>query len=121
MSVTSSGTATPSEQVLRDVEIHGGVNNWYLDVKAPPHTYRLEIGYLAASKKFYSLARSNVVTTPSAGDGLRVLGLAVGARLARVAEGEIDRRHEHGRNGQRSRLGRDGAHAIARSAHRVPC
>ena len=60
---------TPSEQVLRDIEIHGGVNNWYIDVKDPPHTYRLEVGYLATSKRFYSLARSNVVTTPSAGSG----------------------------------------------------
>ena len=31
-----------------------------------PRTYRLEIGYLASAGKFYSLARSNVVTTPAA-------------------------------------------------------
>ncbi len=60
---TSSST---SERVLRDMSIHGGVKNWYIDVHEPAQTYRIEIGYLAPGGKFFSLARSNVVTTPSA-------------------------------------------------------
>ena len=51
----------------RDIEIHGGVNNWYLDVKDPPNEYRCEIGYLAADGNFYAMARSNTVATPPAG------------------------------------------------------
>jgi hypothetical protein len=31
----------------RDIPIHGGVRNWYVDVQDPPADYRLEIGYLA--------------------------------------------------------------------------
>ncbi len=31
----------------RDIHIHGGVRNWYIDVQDPPADYRLEIGYLA--------------------------------------------------------------------------
>ena len=33
----------------------------------PPTSYRIDIGYLAESGRFYVLARSNVVTTPRAG------------------------------------------------------
>jgi len=48
---------------LRDIEIHGGVNNWYIDVPEPPKRFQVEIGYLAANGRFIALARSNVVTT----------------------------------------------------------
>jgi hypothetical protein len=51
----------------RDVPIHGGVRNWYLDVQNPPGDYKLEIGYLAEDGSFYCLARSNEVSTPPAG------------------------------------------------------
>ncbi len=47
--------------------IHGGVSNWYLHVNEPPKSYRVEIGYLAGSGKFFALSRSNVVTTPPPG------------------------------------------------------
>jgi hypothetical protein len=55
------------ESLLRDIDIHGGCNNWYIDVDSPPRSFRVDIGYLARSGKFYVLARSNVVTTPRAG------------------------------------------------------
>ena len=51
----------------RDIPIHGGVNNWYIDVVEPPRSYRIDIGYLSRRGRFYVLARSNVVTTPKAG------------------------------------------------------
>jgi hypothetical protein len=51
----------------RDISIHGGVNNWYVDVQEPPADFRLEIGYLADDGFFYCLARSNEVSTPPAG------------------------------------------------------
>ncbi len=64
--VTSRSATTTSERLVREIPIHGGVRNWYVDVQDSPRTYRLEIGYLASGGKFYSLARSNVVTTPAA-------------------------------------------------------
>jgi hypothetical protein len=67
MEVIDGGTTISSERVVEDVVIHGGVSNWYLHVKEPPRSYRVEIGYLAANGKFLSLARSNVVTTPVPG------------------------------------------------------
>jgi hypothetical protein len=51
----------------REIVIHGGVNHWYVDVQNPPQKFRMEIGYLTAAGQFFSLARSNVVTTPPAG------------------------------------------------------
>lgn len=65
--VPSSGTTSSAEALVRDIEIHGGVNNWYVDVNDPPKSYRLDIGYLAPSGRFFVLARSNVVSTPKAG------------------------------------------------------
>jgi len=44
-----------------------GLHNWYIDVSNPPKSYRIDIGYLAPSGRFYVVARSNVVTTPRAG------------------------------------------------------
>jgi hypothetical protein len=67
LDVTSNGTTNTSESTLRDIDIHGGCNNWYIDVNDPPRSFRVDIGYLARSGKFYVLARSNVVTTPRAG------------------------------------------------------
>jgi hypothetical protein len=56
-----------AERISRDIEVHGGVTNWYIDVTDSPRTYRVDLGYLAANDKFYSLARSNTVTTPEPG------------------------------------------------------
>ena len=67
LEVSNSGTTNTTEMVLKNIEIHGGVNNWYVDVSDPPKSYRLDIGYLAPSGKFFLLARSNSVTTPKAG------------------------------------------------------
>jgi hypothetical protein len=56
-----------AEQVVRVINIHGAVKNWYIDVQDPPKTYRVEIGYLTADSDFHVLAHSNVVTTPRPG------------------------------------------------------
>jgi hypothetical protein len=63
--VSATGSSTSAERVARDIPIHGGVKNWYIDVANPPETYRVEIGYLAANDRFFSLARSNTVSTPA--------------------------------------------------------
>lgn len=55
-----------AETLLKDITIHGGVSNWYVDVDEPPAQFRMEIGYLTDSQHFYCLARSNSVQTPSA-------------------------------------------------------
>jgi hypothetical protein len=60
----SANATSAAELVERDIEIHGGVNNWFIDVNDPPKTFRVEIGYLSSLGKFYGVARSNSVTTP---------------------------------------------------------
>jgi len=57
--------ASASARVVREIEVHGGVKNWFIDVREPARC-RVEIGYLAASGRFHTLARSNAVSVPSA-------------------------------------------------------
>lgn len=64
--VSSDGVTSSAEKAVRDIAIHGGVNNWYIDVQEPPRSFRVDIGYLSASGKYFVLARSNIVTTPKA-------------------------------------------------------
>jgi len=62
--VTRDGTTSTARKLIRDIEIHGGVNNWYVDVQDPPRSYQIDVGYLAPDNKFLCLVRSNVVSTP---------------------------------------------------------
>ena len=57
-----------AESVERDIPIHGGVDNWYIDVDEPPSRYRVIIGYLSDNGDFYTVCRSNVVETPRPGE-----------------------------------------------------
>lgn len=65
LAVKDNGTTRTTERVLRDIEVHGGVNNWYIDVPDPPGTFQVDIGYLAENGQYHSLARSNIVSTPA--------------------------------------------------------
>jgi hypothetical protein len=67
LEISDGGTTTASECVVRDIEVHGGVSNWYVHVDNSPSSYRLELGYLGSSGRFYPLVRSNVVSTPEPG------------------------------------------------------
>lgn len=67
LEVPVKGTTSSTEMMVRDIEIHGGVSNWYIDVVEPPKGYRVEIGYLSTNGRFHSLARSNSVMTPQPG------------------------------------------------------
>src|SRR5262249_60690670 len=67
--VSSHDTTSASEMPVRDIDIHGGCNNWYVEVTKPPRSYRVDIGYLSPRGRFFVLARSNIVTTPRPGMG----------------------------------------------------
>jgi uncharacterized protein len=62
-----NSTTSNSENVYKDIEIHGGVRHWYLEIESPGSTFRLLIGYVYANNRFYELARSNPVTPPLPG------------------------------------------------------
>lgn len=68
LQVESGLRASPSERVIREIEIHGGVKNWFIDVRESLRC-RVEIGYRAASGRFHGLARSNTVSPPAASQG----------------------------------------------------
>jgi uncharacterized protein len=65
--VSAQDTTSTAERIVRDVDIHGGCNNWYIEVAQPPRSYRVDIGYVSKRGQFYAIARSNVVQTPKAG------------------------------------------------------
>jgi hypothetical protein len=67
LEISTGDTTNTSESIVRDIDIHGGANNWYVEVHNPPRTYRIDIGYLSRGGQFYVLARSNIVATPRAG------------------------------------------------------
>ncbi len=62
--IVESNQTHAVEQVVRDIHVHGGVRNWFIDVADPPRTYRIGIGYLLPGDQFYLIAKSNKVTTP---------------------------------------------------------
>jgi hypothetical protein len=61
------GTTDSAETVYRQIEIHGGVRNWYIDVDNPPSRFQLIMGYMTSNGRFYELVRSNTVSTPVPG------------------------------------------------------
>lgn len=65
--VAHGASANAAEQPVRDIPIHGGVSNWYVDVDNPPSRYRVVIGYKSSTGRLYTLCRSNVVQTPAPG------------------------------------------------------
>jgi len=69
LEIGGSTEVNTASRLVREIEIHGGVSNWYIDVSDPPKTFRVEIGYLADDRTYYTLARSNTVTTPTARGG----------------------------------------------------
>lgn len=64
--VSAHDTTSTSEATVRDIEIHGGCQNWYIEVQQPPKSYRVDVGYISRRGQFYCVSRSNVVSTPRA-------------------------------------------------------
>jgi hypothetical protein len=62
--ITSDDSTSVTESAVRDIDIHEGCNNWYIDVTKPNRTYRVDIGYITKSGRFYMMCRSNVINTP---------------------------------------------------------
>jgi len=61
------------ESVIREIEIHGGVKNWFIDLRQPI-ACRVEIGYKSRCGNFHRLCRSNRVSAapPNRKDSLNV-------------------------------------------------
>ncbi len=59
-----NSTTSNTENVHRDIEIHGAVRHWYIETESPGSTFRLLLGYMFGNNRFHELARSNPVTPP---------------------------------------------------------
>ena len=62
--IVADGMNNPRREHVKDIKIHGGANNWYIDVLDPPGTFQLEIGFLSREGNFFPIASSNIVQTP---------------------------------------------------------
>ncbi|XZE36786.1 DUF4912 domain-containing protein [Pirellulaceae bacterium SH501] len=67
LKLDDNGTTNNAETVFQDIEIHGGVRNWYLQIEVPGCSFKVQLGYLTSNGRFYELVRSNTVTMPVAG------------------------------------------------------
>lgn len=63
-----NSTTSNTENVHRDIEIHGAVRHWYIEIESHGSTFRLLLGYLFGNSRFHELARSNPVTPPIPGN-----------------------------------------------------
>jgi hypothetical protein len=68
LQLENSIQASSSERVVREIPVHGGVKNWFIDVREPLRC-RVEIGYRSPTGRFHALARSNAVSTPVSSQG----------------------------------------------------
>lgn len=66
--VADTSKTNASEQTDRDIPVHGGVNNWYIDIMDPPGRFQVLLGYLVESTdRFFVLCKSNIVEPPEPG------------------------------------------------------
>ena len=65
LEITSDGNTNSVENVVQEIEIHSGVNNWYINTDDTKKSYRIAIGYTVPDGKFHLIAKSNQVTPPS--------------------------------------------------------
>ncbi len=65
--IDDSGTTNNAETIVRDIEIHSGVRNWYIPVTDAPQSYIALLGYMTGANRFHELCRSNRVRTPIPG------------------------------------------------------
>ena len=63
LEIGKKDTDLSTKHPVRDIVVHGEVNDWYIDVSDPPRLYQVEIGYRADNGRFLCLARSHVVST----------------------------------------------------------
>ena len=69
MKISNDGNTNAVEEVVEEIPIHGGVSNWFINVKACSKNYRVVIGYVCKlSERFHLIAKSNEVMMPKASE-----------------------------------------------------
>ncbi len=100
LKLDDTGTSSSAETVERDIEIHGGLRNWYIAWTGEATSFRVLVGYLSASGRFHAIAKSNIVKTTAGGapDAVDEHWSDVGAESERIfaLSGGYDGEHETG-------------------------
>lgn len=66
MKIDDVSQGSAAETVQADIEIRGGVRNWYIPWTGESSIFRVSIGYIGSNGRFQAIAISNTVKTPSA-------------------------------------------------------
>jgi hypothetical protein len=66
MRLDDSSGSTATETLQADIEIRGGVSNWYIPWTGEEAIFRVSVGYLGANGRYHVIAVSNTVKTPKA-------------------------------------------------------
>lgn len=77
--------STASLTCVRDVEVQGEADCWYVPVENPPGAFRFAIGYRTPSGKFFAMVRSRIVQTPRPGEDAPANGRSGGLTNERGA------------------------------------
>lgn len=64
--IEDSQATSVSETVQCEIEIRGGVRNWYIPWNGESTNFRVSVGYLGSNGRFHVIAQSNIVRTPAA-------------------------------------------------------
>lgn len=67
LTLDNSSTTNTSETIERDIPIHGGIRNWYIDIGGKSGSFRAMIGYLGVGGRFHTICESNIVEALGAG------------------------------------------------------
>jgi hypothetical protein len=65
LEITSDGNTNRVEKIVQEIDIHGGTENWYIEIKRPAKSFRVAIGYAVPDGRFHLIAKSNQVAPPS--------------------------------------------------------
>jgi len=69
LKISNDGNTNAVEEIVEEIPIHGGVSNWFINVKSQAKNYRVVIGYLCKeSGKFHLISKSNEIEMPKASE-----------------------------------------------------
>lgn len=64
--IEDSQATSVSETVQTEIDIRGGVRNWYIPWTGESANFRVSVGYVGSGGRYHVIALSNIVHTPAA-------------------------------------------------------
>ena len=66
LKISNDGNMNAVEEIVEEIPIHGGMSNWFINITARSHNYRVVIGYACEndSSKFHLIVKSNEIFMP---------------------------------------------------------